>query len=495
MPFPFPTVQGADAAATIEPHHVADLMEAKLWEGFGCSRQDIGVVGPALVAYFGCCGGTPEEAATSIRAHFRPKKSDRIVLPGHRTALPREVPLFELSKLKLSAYVSATDYAGEDDALFKNAVGGPMTADNIFGYFVSLGERIGVDGFALPGRLRSAFQRWTDDCATERVRTYLRGRRAIDRQRLAPLPKPAFSDLKAEFEEAHPLAKLNRKELQLPGPVGRLYPAPHFPPLSRGAWSDIAVAGRTRSSLPAEVLRGIQTAIGSGKTRIETAAHFGLAYNTVSRHRNVPTDVPPKIEHPSFRKIVLQQAARPGATSESVADHVNATYGSKLTGESVGRLARKHGVKLAPRPKKSLWRPHAEALGRRMMEGPPASLDDLVAWFAERGVTISRTGLEYALAKLGLDGHRLRTSNGSRARAAFESAWPTIRGWMVEEPGIPYHRLAARLEREMNIVIHFASLRIYIGKKADKPPHPPARGATRAPARRRKDIGTDGAGA
>lgn len=494
MPFAFPTLEGVDAAATIEPRHVADLLEAKLWEGFRCSRKDIGVVGPALVAYFGCCGGTPEEAAKSTRAHFRPKNSERIVLPGHRTALPREVPLFELSRLKLSTYITATDYESDDDALFKNAVGRPMTVDNIFGYFVALGDRIGADGFALPGRLRSAFLRWTDDCPTERVRTYLRGRRAIDRQRLAPLLKPAFSDLKAEFEEAHLLAKLDRKGLQLPGPVARLYPAPHFPPLSRGAWSDIAVAGRTRSSLPAEVLRGIQTAIRSGKTRIETAVHYGLAYNTVSRHREAPTDVPPRVEQPSFRKIVLQQAAVPGSTSESVAIHVNGIHGSKLTPESVGRVARKHGVKLAHRPKKTLWRPHAAALSRRMIDGPPASLDDLVAWFAKRDVDISRSGVEYALAQLGLDGRRLRTSNGSRTRAAFETAWPTICGWMVEEPGIPYHRLAERLERELGTVIQFATLRIYIGKKADKPPHPPATGATRASAKRRKDVSDGAAG-
>jgi hypothetical protein len=481
-----PVVEGVRSAATIKPSDVTDLLEARLWEGFGHSRQDIGIVGPALVVYFACCGGTPEEAANSTRAQFRPQRSDRIVLPGHRFVLARDVPLFELSRLKLSNYVSATDYDSGEDPLFKDGLGRPMTVGNIFGYFVSIGKRIGVDGYALPGRLRGAFLRWADDCSSERVRMYLRGKQVSSRRGLAPLPKPAFSAVKADLENAHPLAKLDRERLRAPGPVQREYPTPHFPAISRGAWADIAVARKGNTSLPAEVLRALQTAIKSGKTASETAAHYGLAYNTIHRYSKAPTDVPPKLGQPSFLKVMLGHAgAMPRATPQSLMNLLNDTYGAKLTIHNTADTARKHGLKLATQPRKTPWRLHEAALRERMVEGPPASLEDLVAWFAARGIKISHSGVEYALAQLGLDGYRLRTSKGSRARAAFEAAWPTIREWMIQDPNAPYYMLAARLENELKTVIQFQTLRVYINAKPDRPPHSPAYGKKRSSAKRK----------
>src|ERR1700676_4420387 len=101
MRYEGPAAPGAHSAATVEPTDVLDLVETDLWPGGKRMRKDIGLIGPALGAFFACCGGTPVEVEKAKRRDFRPNDSDRLLLRGSDWKLPRTVPLFELARSKL----------------------------------------------------------------------------------------------------------------------------------------------------------------------------------------------------------------------------------------------------------------------------------------------------------------------------------------------------------------------------------------------------------
>jgi transposase len=447
-------------------------------------RKDIGLIGPALVVFFACCGGTPVEAEKARRRHFRPEGSDRLLLQGSGWKLPRTVPLFELAKSKLQSYVSATPYEGEDDPLFKNKFGDGLKYHDAISFFGSLGYRTGLPGWRLPGILHRAFDRWMDDCPTERVRLYLIGKKPIGSHDLPPPPDPEFFEVRNDLFEAHPLATFDRMQLRAPGPVRRSFPQPYFPTLSRAALSDLAAVRNHRAALPAEVRLAIREALASGKSVREAAEHYGITVRPIQKDKQFkPVIVPtPKPAHPSYRRAILEYAKTvPGLTATDLTERLNLKFGSKLTRSNVRVTAKKLGVQLARGPRNSLWRARRPELLQMLTASAPLTAGEIVDRLAEREIKTTTSQLLKELKRLGLSQYVRNTSYGWRSREAFDQAWPTVRSRLIDDPNIT--DLAIRdLVRDLGgVTIDINTIAKYIAARPDLPP--------RTPPKRRREIG------
>ncbi|MET4842658.1 hypothetical protein [Bradyrhizobium japonicum] len=484
---------GARTAAGTMPEDVRDLTERALYVTYGNHRPENELLGPALVVFFACCGGSLAEVHKTKRGHFMPKMSSRISLPGSGWLLPRDVPLFDFSQRKLRAYVEETDYASDDDPLFKSATGEAMTSSLCCALFSRLGERIELDGGKVPSILRSAFVRWMEACATDRVRLYLIGKKKHVGVSRAGEAAPAFAETKEQMFDAHPLARLHRYDLNAPGPVRRAFPNPHFPTLSRDARSDLASRNRLKiAGLPDEARRAIAAAVASGKSKQETADHFGVDLSTVKNQlKGASPPTGPKPSHPSYVRTLRQLAETTAdLTPRKLAAMVNAKYGSDRGVETIRQTAKAVGIALARQPKTSKWRDIRPTLLAMMTAGAPLSRPEIRTKLAEQGFEVTDIALRDALRTLKLS-HlvRLERKGVDKSPALrFEKAWPAIREAMLADPTVPDTKINRIIEDKAGHGIEPPILKRLLSERTDLPPRTGVEGRSRAGSRPSRDA-------
>jgi hypothetical protein len=461
-----PAAEGARHAASVEPTDVLDLVERELWKGGGRTRKDIGLIGPALVAYFACCGGTVPEISDLRRGHFMPNKSERIVLPGARWVLPREVPLFEFAKLKLLAYVSRTDYGGDDDALFKNADGTPLRENGCCTLFSWVGERTGLPAWRLSTILREAFMRWMESCPSDRVRLYLVGKKSVGMGGTADVFRPQFTEARRNLAVAHPLAKLTREEMARPGAVRRAFPAPHFPTLSRNALSDVRT--RRRGIINAEVKNAIRKAVASGKSVKEAAAHYRTGIDQARAAVGAGDDFGPipKPSHKSYRQAILDAGrAGPTPTVGELAAKVGEKLGAKLSDRSLAATAKRLGI--AVRKQHGFWDKHEAKLRQAANFEEPRSLSRIQERLAELGIEKDKDCIRYGLKRLGI---QIGFDRAEERRKAFEECWPALRQELSERPDTPDGRIKALILERTGHKLDKEQLARLLASRLDLPP-------------------------
>jgi transposase len=469
-----PAAAGARTAAGTTPADILDLAERALYATYSISRQENKLLGPALVAYFSCCGGSVGEVAKMKRGDLvLKKKSGSLFLPGADLLLPREVPLFDFARSNLRAYADETDYASDDDPLFKTCTGATMTGSDACQLFSRLGKRINLDGEKLPSILRSAFARWLDGC-TDHVRLYLIGKKAIGLSRAAPDPEPDASDIRAQFFAAHPMAQLRRDELNQPGPVRRAFPDPHFPSLSRDGRSDLGLKDwRKYRRVPDEARTAIRAAVASGMHKQATADHFGVNLSTVRRLSKgdaLPTG--PKPSHPSYKRTLKQLTEENSdLTPRKLTALVNEKYGIDHGVAFMRQTVASLGIKLTRQQKTSKWADLRPALLEMMTSGSAPSRPEIRAWLAERGVDVTVIALREALRMLGLSHLARREVTGENLpTVSFETAWPAVREALVRDPGLPNTTIGEIVERETGHAISKDLLKRLIEGRGDLPP-------------------------
>lgn len=468
-------------AATIEPPDVIDLAESLLWVT-PKTRNDIAFLGPALVVYFACCGATPTEAMRATRGSFRPNNSDRILLPGHKGVRPRAVPLIRFAKLKLQAYISATQYNSDEDPLFKDTNGRPIPATTITDAFKALGIRIGLDGNKIPTRLRAAFLRWVDHCPTQCARLYLRGAK-VDAATM-----PSFSQTKEELEIAlQPLASLDRQGLRQGGAVARNFPRPDFPVLSRDGWSDISASQKARGWLPHEVLRAVQGALWSGKSIQQVSRHYGISERTVGKYvrDGFPFERTTKLGQPSTRRAIIKYVrANPGCNASQLTEWINGTFGTRAARPYVLAMARLFGLKLAAEPYRSVQREAVTTawpiIKAEIIRDPTITNAD-VAKIVDNvtGLEIRPTTLFNHLharkdmpsrAKVRISTRRTFLSRFSLDFArAFEAVWPDLKNAILDDPTLSNAELATIFETKSGMHIHRDLLGTHLRGRSDVP--------------------------
>lgn len=467
MRFRGPAAEGARHAATVEGPDIQDLCEKALWESGGDTCYELGLIGPALVVYFGCCGGTLPELDKVKRKHFMPNNAERIDLPGAKWVLPREVPLFAFSKLKLLSYASQTSYVDDDDALFKFDDGSPLDRKSCGALFARLGERTGLPTWRLTSVLGKAFSRFMENCPSERCRLYLLGKKGVHMGGTVADARPTFTELRDNIKEAHPLAKVGREELSRPGPVRRAYPNPHFPAISRAGLADMRTRPRG-NIVGAEIKNAIRTAVRSGKSVDETAAHYRVGAMTVRSAVKAETDFAPdpKPSDRSYQAAILG-AAPPGrpVTVAELTVKVGEMLGAEVSSQSVWKQARRLGVSI--KREHGFLEKHEAKLRQALEMARPRTLDKVRERLAASGVEAEKHQIKQALKSMGI---QLGFERAELDRAAFEETLPQIRRQLAEKPKTSDAKIGRMILEHTGRKLGTDALSRLLASRSDLPP-------------------------
>jgi hypothetical protein len=343
-----PAAQGFADGRLPSRADILDLFEPALWRNARKSNA-YDLRGPAFCALFVCTGANLGEAVRMRCGQWLPLGRRAVDLGGNNVNLkPRTVPLVSIAHDVIARYDSAVQRASGCDAFFVDNRGKGTTLVNVQEQFRCMAQRVGLDGRALPARLRGLFLSYLEDWPDKVARFTLAGWH--ERHRISEderTPSPNFAEKLAILERVLPIGRADREMLKWRGAVERAFPDPHFPELSAEARYvlDEIRAGRTKCH-PAEVRAAVREAIASGKRQAEVCEHYGLGKQAVGAWKN---GIEPS-EHLCLSRKELKALKDYGAstdrpTATGLAEALGKA-GRPMILQSAREWARKHGLVL-----------------------------------------------------------------------------------------------------------------------------------------------------
>lgn len=327
---------------------ILDLFEPALWRN-ACRSNAYDLRGPALCAMFVCTGANLGEAVRMRCGQWLPLGRCAVDLGGNNVNLkPRTVPLISIAHIVIARYAAAVRRAPGCDAFFVDNRGNGTTAVTVQEQFRCMAQRVGLDGRALPARLRGLFLSYLEDCPDKVARFTLAGWH--ERHRISEderTPPPNLAERLAILERVLPIGRADREMLKLRGAVARAFPNPHFPELSAEARYvlDEIRAGRARF-YPAEVTAAVREAIASGKRMAEVCDHYGLGMQSVSDWKNGFEPYTRRcLSRKELKALKDYGASTDRPTATGLAEALGAV-GRPMILQSARAWARKHGLVL-----------------------------------------------------------------------------------------------------------------------------------------------------
>lgn len=379
-----PAAEGFANGGSPDWGDVLDLIDPELWRHYRTSEADIRR-GPAVCVLAGCAGATLTEMVRMRRSAFMPLGQHAVALDGNGMhVLARTVPLLKLAQGILARYDAVAPRAPGCDAFFTDDCGRAANYAGLRAQFRHMGQRIGMDGATIPGRLRAWFLAWLDDLDNKCALHHIAGWRLPEHLHEDGVAAPDFARTRAIIERHHPFGSPTRAMLRWQGAPARAFPDPHFPSLSRDAQFALEQlrAGITRC-YPQELRHAVVKALASGKRTVEIAEHYGVRLEWVRYHRKYGESVRPlsrgelkalrayakSTDQPTARGLqaALEAAGRPGGL------------------ERARYWAKKHGIRLV----------------KEQRLPPPREIPDTVRAYLDATPSPTARGLQTALAAAG----------------------------------------------------------------------------------------------
>lgn len=401
----------------------------------------------ALMAFFAATGATDTEMPEVRTVDWAAGESGWIVLRGARHRDHRKLPLMQAAAQAIARYDAEAAKVRKCDRLFVHDDGTPLTVYDMYSLLTAQKRRLGKP-LRLPRRMRQVFAQCAEAAGDPALWRALTGRKPFrGRSTQGRIPAPAT--LRIFLSKAHPLGGLGRTSRSWKGPAERTVVP--FPRLSQQARADIAACGRG-DPYPAELNRAVAAALAAGKTRRETAAHYGIGLFYVSELSagRRPRCNPLMRRRENLRLLTEVVAANPDATRPELR-RLMTERGVPVSDNMIGDFLRKNGIakRRMPVAVKPLKLDGQEAaLRAKLRASPGIDLTRLAEWLAGRGIDVGITTIKTFLGRrLGVALKRdprnpetavekLVPEIVERMRAKPRSTWPDLADWVRVQHGV-----------------------------------------------------------
>lgn len=443
-----------------------DLSEDKLWLNPWSTEASMRR-GPALALFFACTGASILEATEIV---YDPDKPLRgwIDLPGDGKTAPRRVPLPELAAMAIRHYREAFKTAPACDKLFLSDTGGPLDDAALCSTFAGLGERIGIDGGALPARLRHAYIAWTDRSPDTETAYYCRGFDMPKWKR--PEDKPSAQAKQDLIKSFHPLGNHKREWLHWEGAVARRDREHPLDELSAADKKELARARAAHYSAayPKALKVAVRKAIDAGYDPKEVRRHYGVTegFTKIRQPHPRPDRLAPVED---LIKAKLESSTPP--SSEELLEWLRDEHHIVVHHHTLVKRVKKLGLvkRLGRRTgwTRSVIDPHVDEIRALVGDAGVADLKLVGKWLRdEKGIELTQDGLRFALRARGIPVRRKQPIEFPPAAEA------DVRAWIALDPAPSMNEICRRLKQFHDIDMTHAMVMIRVKALGGKPAAP-----------------------